>query len=132
MTKQVYHGTERLFTEFDFALAGSKMSGRPHSYVFFSSSREAALYFGPNVIVAEVDFWNPFIVSSEDAGKRSPVEWADEVVLSNHFKDTDFDGVIIRDYCDGDTYSDVYIAMNEESIRIKEIELDLSELEELA
>jgi hypothetical protein len=115
---QAYHGTEHTFESFDLGQCG-KASGVNSNYLYFTSSRENALFYGPVVLTVDLAIYHPLIV--ENASK--PVrEYADDAVLSNYHNDTEYDGVIVRDVVDGTHYSDIFVIFEAEQARIVERE----------
>jgi hypothetical protein len=114
---RAYHGTENTFTQFDPARGGKAM-GVVTSYAFFTSSDENALYYGPLLLECELPLQKPYVVSGARARKMSPAQWARNVELMNFMRDTQYDGVILRDVLDGSHYSDVYVVFDPEVVKI--------------
>jgi hypothetical protein len=120
MKYTVYHGTEHKFKTFNFNHCG-RASGVRSNYVYFTSKRSNALYYGHLVLTVQLTLSNPRIIDNPEWPK-SVREYCDETVLSNFQNDTEYDGVIIRDTVDGCEYSDVYAIFEPEQAVILETE----------
>lgn len=118
---RAYHGTENTFREFSLDKCGSA-SGVRSDYLYFTSSRENAAFYGPLILTVELSLHNPLVFAG-DTAKRMPVrELANEAILSNFHNETEYDGVIVRDVIDGTHYSDIFVVFEPEQIRIIETE----------
>jgi hypothetical protein len=118
MVYTAYHGTENNFDTFDLEYCGSA-TGVKSGYLFFTSSKNNAGYYGYILLTCELHIKRPFIVKDGLQGK-SPRQWADDVQLKNFFEDTEYDGVILEDVKDGTHYSTIYVVFNPDQITITE------------
>lgn len=112
----VFHGSESNITNFDDSFQGKMLVGEKGLGHWFSSNKDAAEWYGPNVVSAKVKLENPLIVTDKmfiDNYPKGPTYWAKLAKEKGH------DGVIIKNIQDGDTVGDVYSIFNKNNITLK-------------
>ena len=106
-----FHGSEEHFGSFEPSYMGSQQ-GKGSPGFWFSNSKHAAGYYGPNIVECDLELNNPLVVSQEMfiEKKVGPTHWARFAKGFGH------DAVIIEDVCDGDVYSTVACVFSIENI----------------
>lgn len=101
MPKNFYHGSEVIFEEFDPQRIGTKTVTRGLGF-WFTSNRDAALFFGDKVATVRLNLANTRHVLREEfiEGIRSPLGLASEAYRDG------YDSLTIHDITDGDRFSD--------------------------
>lgn len=114
---RAYHGTESDFDRFDTG-QGGKLMGVATPFLFFTSSMDNALFYGPLVLECELDLRNPYVVEREEARARPPAQWGWEVLRINREEQAGHDGVILRDVLDGTHYSDITVVFDPQKVAV--------------
>lgn len=114
LTKVVFRGDSLPFTKFDKANIGTGLGGENSNGFWFSSSKDAAEYFGPFVRAFEITMKNPLVFSEEEFVKGWP---SGPTHFAKIAKQRGHDGVILLNIEDGDRVGDVYCVFSEEQIR---------------
>lgn len=105
---KLYRGDDREFDTFDPKFIGKSTMANTEGF-WFSSSPEAAQYFGEHVRSFEVTMQNPLVFTDEDFVRgypKGPPHFARIAKQKGH------DGVVIKNVVDGDRVSDVYCVWN--------------------
>jgi hypothetical protein len=111
----VYRGDDQQFSEFDYSFIGKSTGANTFGF-WFTSSPEAAEFYGQHVRAFEINMENPLVVSGEEFAKgfpHGPPSFAKKAASAG------YDGVIILDIMDGDRRSDVYCVWDKKQIRLK-------------
>jgi hypothetical protein len=119
MTVTVYHGTEHQFSEFEIGMHHGIVSSRPSGYIFLTSNKWNAGFYGDRVLTVEVTMHNPLVIEQLER-YETVKDCADRAMLASFREEADYDGVIVRNVIDGDTESDVYVVWDTEQLRIVE------------
>lgn len=108
----VYRGDDKQFTDFDYGAIGKSTGSNTFGF-WFTSSPEAAEFYGQHVRAFVITMDNPLVVSEDDfvnAYPDGPPKFAVKAAQDGH------DGVIIQNIMDGDRVSTVYCVWDKDQI----------------
>lgn len=120
-TVNVFRGDDKQFQRFDPSVIGRSTGADTEGY-WFSSSEDAAGYYGEHVRPFVVTMNNPLVVSHEEFKNGYP---HGPPYFAKLAKEKGHDGVVILDILDGDRYSDVYCVWNPTQIKFKKKHEDI-------
>jgi len=108
----VYRGDDKQFEKFDYAFIGKSTGANTFGF-WFTSSPDAAEFFGQHVRAFQITMDNPLVVTEEEFFKGypdGPSKFAARAEMAGH------DGVIILNIQDGDRRSNVYCVWDRDQI----------------
>lgn len=109
----VYRGDDKQFSDFDYSFIGKSTGANTFGF-WFTSSPDAAEFYGQHVRAFEITMENPLVITGEEFVKgypHGPPKFAEKAAVSGH------DGVILLDIIDGDRISNVYCVWDVNQIK---------------
>ncbi len=110
---QVFRGDDKKFSKFDHSFIGQATMSNTEGF-WFSSSEDAAAFYGQHVRAFEITMKNPLVFTDEDFIKGYP---KGPPYFAKMAKERGHDGVVILNITDGDRTSDVYCVWNISQIK---------------
>lgn len=108
LRKVVYRGDDKKFKTFDSSFIGKSTMANTEGF-WFSSSKDAAGYYGQHVRPFEISMRNPLVMNDEDFLKGYP---KGPPSFAKMAKEQGYDGIVLLNIYDGDMLSDVYCVWN--------------------
>lgn len=108
LKRVLYRGDDTKFDTFDPKFIGKSTMSNTEGF-WFSSTKEAAEFYGEHVGTFEVTMRNPLVFTHEDfvnGYPDGPPKFARKAKQAGH------DGVVLLNVVDGDRVSDVYCVWN--------------------
>jgi hypothetical protein len=109
----VYHGTNKTFASFNDATLGTS-SGDPNAVLghFFTSSKNEAMLYGKNIIIAHLTIRNPYEASMDELVS---LDKEDYVQLKQDLISDGYDSIIAQDDDSGEYW---YVVFSVKQIKV--------------